>query len=207
MKELPGRKSVIFFSDGFSILKDVTEPERHEATPPASRRALRRLTDAANRASVVIYTMDARGLAITTPTAADSVGSARRPSPRSSGASDELVRNQEGLSYLAEQTGGIFIKNTNDLDAGVRRVLEDQKGYYLIGFRPAADAFEPERRARRASTSSRSRSAAPAYACARARASTATRKGRRSPPARTRAEQLMAALTSPLSSGESARCA
>ena len=54
-----------------------------------------------------------------------------------------------GLAQLAdsaasaEQTGGISIRNTNDLSDGVRRVLEDQKGFYLIGFRPSEDLFLP----------------------------------------------------------------
>jgi VWFA-related protein len=193
MKELPGRKSAILFSGGFPIFNAAGDSER-------VLERLRRLTDQANRASVVIYTMDARGLAITSLTAADSVGSAREAMSVLRTRGDELVRNREGLSFLAEQTGGLFIKNTNDLGGGVRRVLEDQRGYYLIGFRPAAEVFErADGRARfnkfkvrvtRPGTSVRTRAGFYGYA-----------EGEAKPAPRTRSEQMMAALTSPLNSG------
>ncbi len=38
------------------------------------------------------------------------------------------------LSLLAEQTGGTFTKNTNDLSLGAQRMLENESGYYLIGY-------------------------------------------------------------------------
>jgi hypothetical protein len=41
---------------------------------------------------------------------------------------------------LAKETGGFVIRNTNDF--GVDRVLEDQNGYYLIGYRPATETFQ-----------------------------------------------------------------
>jgi hypothetical protein len=50
---------------------------------------------------------------------------------------------QEGLDYLARQTGGIAIRNTNDLSRGIQQILEDQKGYYLIGYRPDNSTFDP----------------------------------------------------------------
>ncbi|MDQ2855857.1 MAG: hypothetical protein M3R68_05985, partial [Acidobacteriota bacterium] len=50
--------------------------------------------------------------------------------------------SQEGLSYLAQETGGLAIRNTNDLNGGIRRVIEDQKGYYLIGYRPDESTFD-----------------------------------------------------------------
>ncbi|HKC64157.1 MAG TPA: hypothetical protein VKB86_10985, partial [Pyrinomonadaceae bacterium] len=34
--------------------------------------------------------------------------------------------------------------NNNDLSAGIRRVLDDQKGYYLIGYRPDESTFDPK---------------------------------------------------------------
>ena len=106
--------------------------------------ALRRLTDLANRASVVIYTMDARGLPVLNFSAADSSAgltpaqfehqlAARR---------DGYFESQNGLNYLAQQTGGMFIRNNNDLNAGIRRVIQDQEGYYLIGYRPDESTFD-----------------------------------------------------------------
>src|SRR5688500_11462609 len=50
-----------------------------------------------------------------------------------------LRRNAEGSDLVAKQTGGFVIRNTNDL--GLQRVLDDQSGYYLIGYRPGAETF------------------------------------------------------------------
>ena len=71
MGALPGRKSVVLMSDGITIFKPVSRTSGESGA--AARRSrdpestgvldsLRQLTDFANRASVVIYTMDARGL-------------------------------------------------------------------------------------------------------------------------------------------------
>jgi hypothetical protein len=40
------------------------------------------------------------------------------------------------LSYLAERTGGIFVRNNNDLNNGLRRIIDSVQGYYLLAFRP-----------------------------------------------------------------------
>src|SRR5207253_7310682 len=44
--------------------------------------------------------------------------------------------------YLAKETGGIAIRNSNDLSGGIKRVIDDQKGYYLIGYRPDQSTFD-----------------------------------------------------------------
>lgn len=57
--------------------------------------------------------------------------------------------SQGVLKYLAELTGGIAIKNTNDVAGSLGKVLEDSEGYYLIGYRPEeapVDARTGERR-------------------------------------------------------------
>src|SRR5258707_11444426 len=66
LRELPGRKSVLLVSDGIKIFNR-DDPGRSDRV----LEALRRLTDQANRASVVVYTMDARGLQTLGLTAAD----------------------------------------------------------------------------------------------------------------------------------------
>lgn len=47
------------------------------------------------------------------------------------------------LSYLADRTGGIFVRNRNDIGGGIREVMNDQAGYYLIGFRPEDASLDP----------------------------------------------------------------
>ncbi len=55
IEELPGRKSVVFVSEGFDL-------GFRDAKASRSWSAFTRVMDRANRAGVVVYTMDARGL-------------------------------------------------------------------------------------------------------------------------------------------------
>jgi VWFA-related protein len=144
MKELPGRKSVILFSDGFKILQ---RDEQGFSDGGRVLEFLRQLVDTANRSSVVFYTVDARGLQTAGITAEDSVNvsSPGRIQQVLSERSNELFDTQAGLTFLAQETGGFAILNNNDLSGGVRRVLDDQS-YYLIGYDPDTDTFDPKTR-------------------------------------------------------------
>ncbi|MEJ7711566.1 MAG: VWA domain-containing protein [Pyrinomonadaceae bacterium] len=53
------------------------------------------------------------------------------------------IESQTVLSYLAQQTGGLFTRNTNNLTLGTERMLDDQKGFYLIGYRPHESVIDP----------------------------------------------------------------
>ena len=48
------------------------------------------------------------------------------------------------LGFLAEETGGIFTQNSNDLSTGTQKMLREQQGYYLIGYRPSDTSVDPE---------------------------------------------------------------
>jgi hypothetical protein len=50
--------------------------------------------------------------------------------------------SQEGLVYVARETGGVAFLNNNDLSLGIRRALKDQQSYYLVGFDPEDDKFD-----------------------------------------------------------------
>jgi hypothetical protein len=105
---------------------------------------------------------------------------------------------QEGLDYLAQQTGGIAIKNNNDLSSGIRRVLEDQKGYYLIGYRPDNSTFDPKT-GRRTFHKLSLKITRPGKFNVRMRNGFfgVTDEQRRAPGQGTLAQQLLGALTSP----------
>jgi VWFA-related protein len=140
LRDLPGRKSVLLVSDGFKIFN-----RNDRSSSDRVLRTLERLTDQANRASVVIYTMDARGLLYFGLNAADST-TGMTPGDIADGLSNRLAdffESQNGLNYLAQQTGGLAIRNTNDLSAGIKSVLADQRGFYLIGYRPDESTFDP----------------------------------------------------------------
>src|SRR6185503_10339516 len=114
---------------------------------------------------------------------------------------NDFFDTQEGLHYLAKETGGFFVHNTNDINRGISRVLEDQKGYYLIGYVPDSSTFRAERGLRRFHKFN--------MKVKRAGLRVRTRTGfygiadeETRPPARTPAQQIVAALTSPFASGD-----
>ena len=131
LKPLPGRKSVILVSEGFSIGGFGIDSN-------AIRDAMQALVDRANRAGVVVYAIDPRGLVITGLTAADAVGNPARLASVASSRANALRESQDGLRYLAGETGGFAVINSNDLSLGMKRIMADQQGYYLIGYQPEA---------------------------------------------------------------------
>lgn len=162
LDKLPGRKSIVLLSDGIRLFTPIKQSSRSQTEPgqPQLRKtnepgrtpntrildALHRLTDAANRASVVVYTMDVRGLQTFALTAEDNVvgTSSDRLAQQLMDRRGEFFDTQAGLAYLAGLTGGMAIQNENDLSKGLQRVLDDQAGYYLIGYRPDESTFDPK---------------------------------------------------------------
>jgi VWFA-related protein len=142
MQDLPGRKSVMLLSDGFKLF---TKDDNGFKESSRVLDALRRLVDLANRSSVVVYTMDARGLQTTGLTAADDTGgrTAEQIEQSMTDRRAELFDTQDGLRYLAQQTGGISVVNSNDLSGGIRKMLDDQS-YYLVGYQPEDETFDPK---------------------------------------------------------------
>lgn len=139
LREMPGRKSVILFSDGLQLFN----PSESSGSSRILN-SLQLLLDLANRASVVINTMDVRGLATFGLTAVDNTWnmSWQQVEARLSQRKANFFETQSGLNYLAERTGGLAIRNTNDMDSGVKRIMDDQAGYYLVGYRPDESTFD-----------------------------------------------------------------
>jgi len=147
VESLPGRKLVVFVSEGMSM-----RPRSNIA------RALQQVIDRANRGGVVLYALDPKGLATMTRSEGSDVAQRRTPNytneplqglPVSGGqpmeqtamtATRDLMQRsimadrQESLRWLAEQTGGFAIVSQNDINAGIGRIVDDTRGYYLIGF-------------------------------------------------------------------------
>ena len=137
LRELPGRKSVVLFSENLKLMYGGEQSQRVQDS-------IQRLGDAANRASVVIYSIDPRGLVYTGLTAADNTRG-RTPQQISevgSQRSQDMFDSQTGMVILAKETGGLFMQNTNDIDGALRKVMEDGEGYYLIGYHPEASTFD-----------------------------------------------------------------
>lgn len=149
LSDLPGRKSILLISDGFKIGdRDFqSSTSRNDRTT----QRLQRLIDETSRASVVIHTINASGLqALSSLRAEDSTAD----SNNSSGArtsdqiqqalrdrSNEALDLQSGLDFLADETGGTSIRNSNDIAGSIKKII-DEKGYYLIGYRPDQSTFD-----------------------------------------------------------------
>lgn len=145
LRELPGRKSVIFISEGFNLPSHRIE-RRGALQRPVDRvsDSLRRLIELANRSAVVIYSIDPRGIVVPMIEAYDDVShlTMQERSDLLRQRYVQLADAQNGLNYLAQETGGFVVAGSNDLGRGIRRVLDDQNGYYLIGYVPAESTFK-----------------------------------------------------------------
>lgn len=129
----PGRKLAFFISDGF--LMD-TGPQG-----PPLRDKLDQIIDAATRAGVVVYTIDARGLG------AGMVVNASNSKPQI-GSGDpgvgmamigEVAAYQDAMHGLATDTGGRALRNQNYFDRWVEKVLDETSTYYLLAWRPETE--------------------------------------------------------------------
>lgn len=89
---------------------------------------LNEITEAANRGNVSFYPVYARGLAVfDSPIGPD-------PPPPPDVDRANLSSRQESLRFLADNTDGLAIVNTNQVESGINRVVADLSSYYLIGY-------------------------------------------------------------------------
>ena len=149
MQNLPGRKTIIFFSEGLKL-------------PPAVQQKFPSVINAANRANVSIYSIDAAGLRIQSGTAEAArelnsiagAGMAQQARGSDRGSSGPYMRSLErnedllrfdprsGLGSLSDQTGGFLIHDTNDLVSGLRRIDDDMNGYYFLTYVPGNKDYD-----------------------------------------------------------------
>ena len=88
-------------------------------------RLMRELILSANRANATIYTVDPRGLAGVVDAGTYVDQSEWRT---------HLQKTTSSLRYLAEETGGFAVVNTNDLAGELKRVDAETSDYYVLGF-------------------------------------------------------------------------
>jgi len=146
LRNVPGRKTVVFFSEGISI-------------PPAVQAQFMSVVHAANRSNVAIYTMDAGGLRVHSPTEQTRremalAERARFESLGREGAQDMFMKGAErnedllrmnphaGLGQLAGQTGGFLIRDTNDARGSFRRIAQDMRFHYVLGYTPTNQNYD-----------------------------------------------------------------
>ncbi len=153
LKPLPGRKALLLVSEGFLEGSSLATTQLHYVYWPLDALygdaidvigTIRRLGDFAARSGVVIDVVDPRGLVTgglnaeqsvpyaTTPGVLGDVGLATRLG---------IQHSQAWLQYLADETGGLAMLNTNDISGAMSEVVSDLSGYYLIGYQPASGTF------------------------------------------------------------------
>ena len=89
---------------------------------------LQQLTQDANRSNVTFYPVYARGLvAFDAPIGPD------YPPPLDVDRAN-LKARQDALRFLADDTDGTSVINTNNIDGALRRIVDDLSSYYLMGY-------------------------------------------------------------------------
>ena len=116
MARLPGRKSLIWLTDGFPMIVDGNVVPGARAAEELYLSEVDGVLAKLNRVDVTVHTVNTRGLAVT---------------GRSYGGT---------LREFSERTGGTMFSERNDLDLGVRTALEDMQAGYTVGFLVPEDA-------------------------------------------------------------------
>ena len=139
MRNMPGRKSIVLFSEGMRMNRDLVKED-----PPVDVTEVRRVSDSANRAAVVIYAVDPRGVVYPGLQAKDDVANLEEVEVRDQlhDRLETLRGTQAALQFLAAETGGLVRLNSNDMNDSLGHVLADQSGYYLLGFQPGEAAAQ-----------------------------------------------------------------
>ena len=89
---------------------------------------LQQLTQTANRGNVTFYPVFARGLV-----PFDAPIGPEKPPPINVDMAN-LRNRQETLRFLAADTDGTAVINTNNIDGALRRIVDDLSSYYLMGY-------------------------------------------------------------------------
>lgn len=147
LRPIPGKKTLVMFSQGF-------------VAPETLDWQVQSTIDIANRANVAIYIIDSGGLSGGTPksgalvagsplgaiSAATDMEHRRRAAAGESvfdiSRQEGLNRQQDLLYRIAEDTGGHFIKNTNDIAAGLERIDTEIRSRYTLAYRSTNQNFD-----------------------------------------------------------------
>jgi VWFA-related protein len=147
LRMIPGKKTVVVFSQGF-------------VAPEALDWQVQSAIDIANRANVSIYIIDSTGLTGGTPksgalvpsSALSAISAATSQENRiRAGAGESVfdISRQEGLNRqqdllyrISGDTGGQFIKNTNDIAAGLDRIDSEIRSRYTLTYRSTDPNFD-----------------------------------------------------------------
>jgi len=147
LRAIPGKKTLVMFSQGF-------------VAPETLDWQVQSTIDIANRANVAIYIIDSTGLTGGTPKSGALVpssalagisGATSQESRIRAGAGESVfdITRQEGLNRqqdllyrISEDTGGRFVKNTNDIAGGLQRIDAEIRSRYTLAYHSTDSNFD-----------------------------------------------------------------
>jgi VWFA-related protein len=140
-----GRKALVLFSEGMTI-------------PPGLDHVFRSVISTANRANVSVYSMDVRGLDLTSQLSAarsmlEEAGRISEGQRLAGTAGNAMTQRHMGqddmtltslrsnavgtLDELSSDTGGLLVTETNDFSKGIAQIGADLREYYEATYMPA----------------------------------------------------------------------
>ena len=124
LAKIPGPKTLVLLSDGF-VIQDI------ETT-------VRSIVGQATRAGARVYAIDVRGLnRVGNPGIIDQALAAN---PYDSAQRFDML--EDGLNSLAVDTGGLMIRNENNIGRALDRIAEDSGRYYVLAYQPSNGTFD-----------------------------------------------------------------
>lgn len=155
-----GRTSVVVFTEGWRLFRGDSglmgytgqrQPQcdahlvRYANIDGQSR--LREIIAIANRSNVVFYTVNPGGLQSFDYAISERVLGTGNigESPITQGF-DNIQDRMGSIQALAQNTDGVSVVNTNDLKAGLQRVSDALRAYYLLGYYSSNTAFDGRHR-------------------------------------------------------------
>lgn len=126
LEQINEKKTLLYFSSGLRLNGNDNQAQLHATV------------DAAVKAGVAFWPVDARGLVAQAP-----LGDATQGSPGNAGmyngtavqaGNDRFQQSQDTLYSLAADTGGKAFFDNNDLASGIVRAQRATSDYYLVGY-------------------------------------------------------------------------
>jgi VWFA-related protein len=121
LAKIPGRKTVVFMTEGFFV--------------EDSRSALELVSAQAARSGITIYSIDGRGLINGLSVNPDVV---KRDRARSAA----FDTGEDGPNILTQGTGGFMVRNLDDMSRAFGLIVRDTSTYYVIGYQPENAAMD-----------------------------------------------------------------
>jgi VWFA-related protein len=134
LRPFPEQKSLVYFASNLRL------------NGTDNNAQLRATTNAAIRANVALFPVDARGLVASAPLgdplAKSPGGQGMFSGALASSAASRFARSQDTLYSLAKDTGGKAMFDYNDLSLGIVQAAEAQGSYYIIGYYSTQTALD-----------------------------------------------------------------